>query len=135
MDQSLFERERVNERFQRGSRRAWTARSVNLTVNVNLVEICRANLGKYVHRAGIDQKHRRIINPAIAVICDIIDYSSLNRSLLFQIEGRDHVGSDIVLSRKRSAVRGARRSHHLKHLLNEMRCEEFAFRLHARTKL
>src|ERR1041385_9547417 len=97
MDQSLFERERVNERFQRRSRRAWTARSVNLTINVNLVEICRANLGKYVHRAGIDQKHRRVFNPAIAVICDVIDYSSLNRSLLFQIEGRDHVGSDIVL--------------------------------------
>ena len=57
MNQSLLERQRVNERFQRRTRRARTAGSVDLAVNVSLVEIRRTDLGEHVHCAGIDQKH------------------------------------------------------------------------------
>ena len=86
MNQSLLERERVNERFQRRARRARTARSVDLTVNVSFVEIRRTDLGEHVHCPGIDQKHRCVFDAAIAIIRDVIGYSSLNRLLFFQIE-------------------------------------------------
>ena len=119
MNQSLLERERVNERFQRRTRRAWTARSVDLAVNVSFVEIRRTDLGDHVHCAGIDQKHRCVFDAAIAIIRDVIGYSSLNRFLFFQIE----CGDDFIAPMRR-----------LEHLLNKMRRDEFSLRLHARAK-
>ncbi len=119
MNQSLRERERVNERFQRRTRRAWTARSVDLAVNVSFVEIRRTDLGDHFHCAGIDQKHRCVFDAAIAIIPDVIGYSSLNRLLFFQIE----CGDDFIAPVRR-----------LKHLLNKMRRDEFSPRLHARAK-
>src|SRR5262245_51519049 len=119
MNQSLLERERVNEWFQRRTGRARTTRSVDLTINVGLVEIRRTDLGENIHCAGVDQKHRRVFDAATAIICDVIDYSSLNRSLLFQIECGDDLIAPVRLS---------------KHLLNKMRREEFSLRLHARAK-
>src|SRR5712671_4730879 len=104
MNQSLLERERVNERFQRRTRRAWTARSVDLTVNVGLVEIRRTDLGEHVHCADIDQKYRCVFDAAITIIRDVIGYSSLNRFLFFQIE----CGDDLIAPMRR-----------LKHLLNK----------------
>src|SRR5262245_60803715 len=119
MNQTLLERERVNERFQRRTRRARTARSVDLAVNVDLVEIRRTDLGEHVHGAGIDQKYRCVFDAAIAIISHIIGYSSLDRLLLFQIQG----GDDLVASMRR-----------LEHLLNKMRREKLSLRLHARAK-
>src|SRR5512132_2992194 len=105
MNQSLLERERVNERFQRRTRRAWTARSVDLTVNLSLVEIRRTDLNEHVHCAGIDQKHCCVFDTAIAIIRDVIGYSSLNRFLFFQIECR----ADFIAPMRR-----------LEHVLNKM---------------
>src|SRR6266576_660985 len=119
MNQSLLERERVNERYQRRTRRAWPARSVDLAVNVGFVEIRRTDLGEHVHCTGIDQKHRCVFDAAIAIIRDVIGYSSLNRLLLFQIE----CGDDLIAPMR-----------HLEHLLNKMRRDEFSLRLHARAK-
>src|SRR6266496_5469207 len=119
MNPSLLERQRVNERFQRRTRRAWTARSVDLTVNVGLVEIRRTDLGEHIHCAGIDQKHRCVFDSAIAIIRDVIGYSSLNRLLLFQIE----CGDDLIAPMRR-----------LEHLLSKMRRDKFSLRLHAWAK-
>src|SRR5262249_14432103 len=111
MNQSLLERERVNERFQRRTRRARTARSVDLTVNIGFVEIRRTDLGEHVHCASIDQKHRYVFDAAIATIRDVVGYSSLDRLLLFQIE----CGDDLIVAMRR-----------LEHFLNKMRREEFS---------
>src|SRR2546423_14908067 len=119
MNQSLLERERVYERFQRRTRRAWTTRSVDLAVNVGLVEIRRTDLGEHVHCAGVDQKHRCVFDAAIAIIRDVIGYSSLDRSLFFQIE----CGNDFIAPMRS-----------LEHLLNKMSRDEFSLRLHAWTK-
>src|SRR5215468_3740963 len=119
MNQSLLEPERINERFQCRSRGAWTTRSVDLTVNVGLVEICGANLRNYVHRPGINQKNRCVFDAATAIIRDVIGYPSFNRSLLFQIK----CGDDLV-----AALRP------LEHFLDKMRREEFSLCLHARPK-
>src|SRR5262250_1184470 len=106
MNQSLLDRERVNERFQRRTGRARTARSVDLTVDVSLVEIRRTDLSEYIHCAGIDQKDRRVFDAAIAVIRDVFGYSSLDRLLLFQME----CGDDLIVAMRR-----------LEHFLNKMR--------------
>src|SRR4029077_19976654 len=97
MNQSLLKRQRVNKRFQRRTRRAWTARSVDLAVNVSFVEIRRTDLSDYVHRTGIDQEHRCVFDSAIAIIRDVIGYSSLNRPLFFQIE----CGDDLIAPMRR----------------------------------
>jgi len=94
-------------------------RSIDLTVNVGLVEIRRTNLGEHVHRPGINQKYSCVFDAAIAIICDVIGYSSLNRFLFFQIE----CGGYFIASMRR-----------LEHLLNKMRRDEFSLRLHARAK-
>src|SRR5882672_7620017 len=44
MNQSLLERERVNKRFQGGTGRPRTARSIDLAVDVDLIEISGADL-------------------------------------------------------------------------------------------
>ena len=105
MNQPLLERERVNERLQRRTRRAWTARSVDLAVNVGLVEIRRTDLGEHVHCAGIDQKHRCVFDPAIVISRHVISYSPLNRLLFFQIERGNDVGRDAALRRPVGAAR------------------------------
>src|SRR6476646_7817223 len=109
MNQSLLERQRVYERFQRRTRRAWTARSVDLTVNVSPVEIRRTDLGEHGQCTGIYQEHRCVFDVAIAIIRDVIGYSSLNRLLFFQIES----GDDFIAPMRR-----------LEHLLDNMRRNE-----------
>ena len=104
MNQSLLERERVNERFQRRTRRARTAGSIDLTVNVGLVEIRRTDLGDHVHCTRIDQKHRCVYDAAVAIIRHVTGYSSPNRFLFFQIE----CGDDLIAPMRR-----------LKHLLTK----------------
>src|SRR5437588_3947479 len=51
MNQALLECERVNERLKRRTGRARTARAVDLTVDVDLVEIGGTNLRQHFHRA------------------------------------------------------------------------------------
>jgi len=110
MNQSLLERERVHEWFQRRTGRAWTSRSVDLTVDVGLVEIRRTNLGEYVHCAGINQKHYCVFDSTVAIVRDVIGYSSFKRSLLFQIEcGDDLIGRVGALRRPPKAFGAARR--------------------------
>src|SRR5262245_35084758 len=119
MNQSLLERERIHERFQRRTRRARTARSVDLTVNFGLVEIRRTDLGEHVHCPGINQKYCGVFDAAIAIIRDVIGYSSLNGLLLFQIECGDY----LIATMRR-----------LEQLLNKMWREEFSLRLHSRAE-
>src|ERR1043166_5328588 len=119
MNQSLLERQRVHEWFQRRTGRAWTARSVDLTVDVGLVEIRRTNLGEYAHCAGINQKPCCVFDSPVWIVRDVIGFSSFKRSLLFQIE----CGDDLIAPMRC-----------LEHLLDKMRREEFSLRLHARSK-
>src|ERR1051325_10598110 len=94
VNQSLLERERVNEWFQRRTGRAWTARSVHLTVDVGFVKIRRSNVREHVHGAGIDQKRRCVVDTAIPAVRDVIGYSALDCSLLLEIE----CGDDLIAS-------------------------------------
>src|SRR5437868_10307657 len=89
MNQSLLKRERVNKRFQGRARRARTTRSVHLTVNGSVVEICRTNLREHVHCSRIDEKHGGVFDAAIAIACYVTGDSSFNRPLLFKIERGD----------------------------------------------
>src|SRR5206468_3104908 len=109
MNQSLLKRECVNKRFQGRAGRARTTRSVYLTVNGSVVEICRTNLREHLHCSRIDEKHGRVFDAAIAIACYVIGDSSLNCPLFFKIER----GDDLIAPMWT-----------FEHLLNKMRREE-----------
>src|SRR5947208_7960361 len=119
MNQALLECERVNERLERGTRRARTARAIDLAVDFDLVEIGGTDLRKHFHRARVHQYRGRVFNPAIATPGNVIGDSSLDRLLLLYIE----CGHDFV-----AAVRI------LQDLLNKMRRQKSSVSLHARPK-
>src|SRR5215472_12149150 len=114
MNQSLLERERVNEWFQGRTGRAQTAGSIYLTIDLGVVEIRRTNLREHVHCSRINEKHSGVFDCAIAISPHVISDSSLNCLLLFQIE----CGDDLI------APIGS-----FEHLLNKVSREKFSFRL------
>ena len=110
MNQALLERERVNERFQGGTGRAWTARSVDLAVDVDLVEIGRTDLREDFHCSRVDEQRSSVLDSAIAVRRDVIGDPALDRLLFFQVERGDDFIAPVRI---------------LQHLPNKMRREEF----------
>ena len=86
MNESLFERERVDKRLQCRTGGALAACAINLTVDLDLVEISRADLREHIHRSGVHEKGGGIFNSAIAAEHDVIRNSTLDRTLLLQIE-------------------------------------------------
>src|SRR2546423_10150105 len=86
MNQSLFERECVSSRFQSRAGRPRTARSIDLAVDVDLVEIGGADLREHIHRARIDKQNSRVFYSAIAAPVNVIADSSLDCLLLLEIE-------------------------------------------------
>src|SRR5262249_47445028 len=114
MNQSLLERERVNKRFQCRTRRARTTRSVDLAVDVDFVEVGRANLGEHIHCASIDKKRGGVLNSSIFATSDVISDTSLDHLMLFQVQR----GGDLI-----STVRV------LENLLNKMGRQKFSVSL------
>src|SRR5438067_13298975 len=92
MNQPLFERERINKRFQSQPGRPHAARYVDLAVDVDLVEIGGTNLREHLHRARVDQHGGRVFNSTVSTPGYVIGDSSLDRLLLLKVErGRDFV--------------------------------------------
>src|SRR5947207_5922067 len=120
VNQSLLERESVNKRLQGRTGRPRTARSVDLAVDVDLIEIGGANLREHVHCPRVDQHCGGIFDSAIATPGNVIGDSSLDRLLLLQVERGYDFFATVRL---------------LQDLLNEMRREKFSVAFHPRPEL
>src|SRR4029434_313950 len=119
MNQSLLERERIDERLQSGTGRARRRGSVTLSLYLSVKELRRADLRQHIHVAGIDQQRGSIANPATAICPNIICDPSLDQLLLWQIQRGDDVGGAAALRGQDAAAR--RLYHARQHSLNKVR--------------
>ena len=81
MNQTLVECERVDERLQSRTGRAWTARPIDLSLDLRVEEISRADLREHVHVSDINEHCRGILKSATAIFAKVILDSSLNQLL------------------------------------------------------
>ena len=71
VDDSALDRQGVDEGFERRSRRAFSARAVDLAVNRRIEEIRRAERGEHLHRAIVDQHRAGVLNPSGTPAIDV----------------------------------------------------------------
>jgi hypothetical protein len=113
MQHALVEREAVDERLQRRSRRALGERSVHLPVDRVVEEVGRADDRANAHVARIDEHRARIDDADAALARDVLRDLPLERLLQLRVDCRrdDVVGACPILCREqhRRRVRRAER--------------------------
>src|SRR5207247_10973949 len=96
MNQSLLECERIDERFQSGTRRARRTCSINSSLYFGIEEIARTDLSKHIHAARIDQQRGGSLNPTTAIRSTTICDTSRDSLLLRPFARGDTLASTFV---------------------------------------
>src|SRR5687767_15092325 len=102
MDQALVDRERVDERFQRRTRRSFRHYAVYLTVDLLIPVIGRSDPRPHGHVARIDENRRRIVNASRLVLLQVSLNLTFDEPLKVGIDGRiDPAGGTGTAGEKR----------------------------------
>src|ERR1700733_6193241 len=88
MDESLIDRERVDERLQRGARRALRGRAIDLPGDRVVRESGGADHRADPHIAGVDQQSGGVLHAQALLLTDIPLQDALDQVLLVEIQGR-----------------------------------------------
>src|SRR4051812_36515461 len=100
MEQPLIESERVHEGLERRSRRTFRGDAVDLSINVFVPIIGRADPRFHAHVPCVDEHRRNISDPNVAELSDVTRDLELHDALQASVEGRVDPAGLYVLIRE-----------------------------------